>query len=489
MLSELWDFIVVGGGLAGAALSSRLSAANPDWSILLIEAGPDVSNNTIIPYAANQGVLIGSEWDWNYTTVPQVGMSNRIIPNPSGHGLGGGTIINSCGWIRGDKDDFDYWASVVGDSRWSYNGQLPYFKKMEDIVNSGVDLTQHGLNGPIVATSITTSGRRYPLREPILSAWNQSGIDFNPDGNGGNPLGVVELNENRKDGLRQLSSSAYPLGGVTVLTNTLVKKVLISKVGSSLQAAGVQLEDGTKYTATKEVIVTAGAYRTPQLLMLSGLGPKSHLSSKGITTLLDIPDLGRNLADHVQYFQYWKLKHPELGQAVGSSNPLFTDPVFGKGVPADWLTTLTPPTDGLRAAITKDEGKAPSSSHPLLKTTRAFMEAFVIYAASSPANPVVPLDGSHIVTTMVGILPTSRGTVHLASTNPRDAPVIDPRYLTTEVDKYAFRDGVKKVAKALLMTLAGNDTVLGETPPSGFDPISVNSTDAEIDARLAQTAV
>ncbi|OCK85402.1 GMC oxidoreductase [Lepidopterella palustris CBS 459.81] len=489
MLSNLFDIIVVGGGLAGSVITSRLHQNNSALNILLIEAGPDVSNNTIIPYASNQGLLINSPWDWNDTTTPQTGLNGRSIPNPAGRGLGGGTIINSCGWIRGDSHDFDEWGSIVNDQRWSYNGQLPYFRKSEHTWNTTADPVQHGFVGPMWSASVSFTGRNYPLRDNVSTAWSQLGVQRNWDANGGSPQGVGELNENRKNGLRELASSAYPLDGVHVMTNTVVAKVLLSKIGDIVLATGVELANGTRLYALREVILSAGAYRTPQLLMLSGIGPKAELAANGITQLVDSPSVGLNLTDHLLWSQFWKLTDAAqaAGVAIGSSNPLFSQPQFGLGTPADWVTTQTVPLDGLKAAITADEGKAPSDSHPLLQN-RSFMEALVIYVGANAADPVIQYNGSHIISTLVGLMPSSRGTVTLNSSSINDPPVINPNYFTTQVDQFVFRYGVQRMAQLMLGTAAMSNIIASETPPDSFAPISLNSTDDYLNARIRYSA-
>lgn len=196
---------------------------------------------------------------------------------------------------------------------------------------------------------MSSTGRHYPLREEIAQAWNETGVEPLPkyDGNAGHPLGRAELNENRRHGLRQLASSVYPLGGIHVLTETLVKRVILSTdANGGVKATGIETANGTRYAA-KEVIVSAGSYRTPRLLMLSGIGPEDTLSKLGITPVVASDQVGKNLHDHLEFAQYWKLKDPSAGYAVGSSNPLFSQPQFGTGVPVDWAVTTTVPKEGL----------------------------------------------------------------------------------------------------------------------------------------------
>lgn len=388
--------------------------------------------------------------------------------------------------MRGDKHDFDHWAEIVGDQRWSYSGMLPYFKKTEEYWNScETRADQHGFNGPLAIQSVTSTGRRFPLRDSIAEAWSENGVNGLPfwDGNAGSPLGRAELTEDRRDGLRQLASSAYPLGGMTVLTSTLVESIVLTKRKGHMTATGIKLANGTVFSGEK-IIASAGSYRTPQLLMLSGIGPAKVLKKVGIKQLVDSPKLGQGLHDHLEFPMYWKLKDPASGVAIGSDNPIFTQPQFGMGLPLDWVVTTSVPTGGLVDAITADEGKTPSSSHPLLKNVRSFIEHLIIYAAGSAADPVVATDGSHIMSTMVHFLPTSIGSVTINSTDPYASPVIDPNYFATEVDQYVLREGVRNMTKLMLGTAKMQGIIAGETPPDAFEPITLDATDNYLNARL-----
>ncbi|GAB1195941.1 hypothetical protein APSETT444_005206 [Aspergillus pseudonomiae] len=485
-----FDYIIVGGGLAGSVVANRLYNANKSLNILLVEAGVDASDNTLIPYANNTAFLIGCDLDWGYVTTPQKNLEGRKIGNPAGKCLGGGTAINNCGWIRGDRSDYDRWAEIVGDESYSYDSMLPYFIATEKYTDGSQTDRQHGSDGPLYVASVSSTGRQYPLREPLAQAWDENHVRPLPglDGNRGNPQGRAELAEDRRDGLRQLASAAYPLDGVHVMTNTLVRRILITSEDSTPKAIGIETISGEKYYG-REIIASAGAYRTPQLLILSGIGPREILSQHDIPVVIDAPDVGRNLYDHLEFAQYWKLKDPSKGYALGSDNPLFAKPEFGQGVPVDWIVTTSIPKDGLVEAITADEGSPPSADHPLLKAERSFLEYIVLYAAGSPSDPVVPLDGTHICMTIVGLLPTSKGHVTISSTDLTDPPVIDPNYLSTEVDRYAWRTGLRTAAQLFLGTDSGKSLIDQETPPDGFEPITLNSSDEYLDARVRHGAL
>ncbi|PQE30232.1 glucose dehydrogenase protein [Rutstroemia sp. NJR-2017a WRK4] len=477
-----YDYIIIGGGIAGSVLASRLHETHPSLSILLIEAGLDVSKNPLVTDSANGPFLVGSELDWGYSTVPQRHLNNRIIANNAGKALGGASAINAGGWIRGDANDYNAWGRLVNDPRWSYKGLLPYFRKTENYHKPGLN-TQHGYEGPLYTQSVSTTRRDYPLREKVRKAWESIGVNYNSDANSGSPQGLGELVENRKDGQRQLASSAFPLNGVKVMASTLVARVLIDSHGATPRATGVELADGSKIAAAKEVIVSAGAYRTPQILLLSGIGPSKELAAHDIQQVVDAPYVGKNLHDHMSVAQWWKLKNPEAGYALGS--PLFSNPNFAKGTPMDWIVTLTVPHDGLKDALIKDEGsESVDDTHPLLNPPRSHVECFTVYVGANQSNPVIPMDGSHITTVVFGGLPTSRGSITLASTDPTAAPVIDPNYFSTDLDRYVLRTGMRKIMEAMLSTAEGRELIEIETVSAGEKPLDWKAEDAELDERI-----
>ncbi|KAF4874336.1 Oxygen-dependent choline dehydrogenase [Colletotrichum siamense] len=491
MLSNVWDYIIVGDGLTGSVISSRMLEYNSSLSILLIEAGEDTRARTDILYT-NATNLMGGELDWQYPTEPVAALNNRTLVFNQGKGLGGGAAINSCGYTRGPRVDYDEWAELVGDERWSYENQLPYMKKAEDWFNSN-NAAQHGNGGPLHVASVSSTGRAYPLRDVVASGWDELGVPELPDldSNAGDNIGRAELTETRRDGIRQLTPVVYPIDGIEVLTQTLVEKILLSSGvdNGELQATGVQLANGTQIFANN-VISAAGAYRSPQLLMLSGIGEAAALEKHNISVKLDLPEVGRNLIDHMSFYQYWKLRSPENGYALGSSNPIFSQPEFSTGYPIDWVTSTGVDKTGLASAIEKDEGVAPdAASHSLLSANRTFLENFVIYQAYSASNLSIPMDGSHIYTNIVSFLPTSRGTVSLASADPADGPVINLNYLDTEVDRHVYREGIRQMTKLMLNTAFGKEYIVGETAPDNNEPVSLEDTDEYLDSRLAESGV
>ena len=393
--------------------------------------------------------------------------------------------------MRGDTLDYDEWARQASDDRWTYKSLLPYFRRSEHHFDSSAESEQHGFDGPMHTVSVSASGRNYPLRETILEAWLNLGLDEIADANNGTPLGIAELVENRRDGLRQLTSTVYSLKGVHVMTNTLVGKILLSHDGQGTTATGVELEDKRQFhlKAGGEVILSAGAYRSPQLLMLSGIGDPEVLMQHNILTQVYSPDVGKNLHDHLILFRYWKLRYPEKGLAMGS--PAFADPAFERGNPLDWVVTMPVPLEGLKAAIEADEGNAVDDEHSLVKGPRCHLEMNVLYAAfgGEQIGLQIPIDGTSIMTYCMPCLPTSRGTVSLESIDPAKPPIIDPNYYATKADHFVMREGWRTMSRLMLETPQGKQLVAHEILPAGHQSLASDAPDELIDARVKIGAI
>ncbi|KAI0410654.1 hypothetical protein F5X98DRAFT_87611 [Xylaria grammica] len=479
-----WDYIIVGGGLAGSVLAGRLLLHKPSPRILVLEAGPDVSHRDDILYFESFN-FVGGEFDWNYKSVPQKSYDGRQIALASGRALGGGSVVNGCAWMRGARADYDDWAAAVGDARWSYEGQLPYFKKTEAWYKDK-NAENHGQDGALHIESPMSTGRHYPLADAVEQSWHALGVETIPehDMNGGRNIGLGELNENRHKGARQIASTVYSLKGATVLTDTLVESVLVDDASGSPAAKGVRLANGTEYHGA-EIILSAGAYRTPQLLLLSGIGPRVVLEQHGIKPKVELPGVGQNFNDHALLFLNWRLKDPSKGDALGSAHPRWTEPQFTTGMPASFVVSTTIPNDGLQAAIAEDG--QPDRDAYLLSSTHAMMENIVLYFGVPPQGP----DGAHISTALMGMKPTSRGSVSISSTNPADPPVLDPNYFSTAVDRHVWRVSLRAIAALMTgdNTPLGRDVVLSEAPPGESAPLAADASDAYLDEIVKTRAV
>lgn len=469
-MSETYEYIVCGGGTVGCILASRLSQAG--HSVLVVEAGPEDYNDKIMsPVAAPH--LHGTEWEYNMMTTKQPGLGNRAVPNHEGKLLSGSSGINYGLWTRGHSVDYDSWAKIVGDERWNYANMLKYFKASQTHHDPTGSPEKYGFSGPITTTA---AARTYPLREQIRGAMLAAGLEYNPETNGGDPFGFGPFTENWKDAQRQPASKAYDLSKATVLTNSVIARV---DFDDSKTATGITLINGTQYTATKEVLVTCGALKTPQLLMLSGIGPQSHLAQHNIPTIADLP-VGENYHDKISATFFWKLKNPERGYALGS--PAFNKPEFRHGNPMEWVATVPTPREELIKAAETDKIDA---KDPYLQEARGNVEMIVAYApiAGGGSEFRVPMDGKHISSPVVLLLPTSRGSITLANTDPLADPVLDPGYLATETDRAAMRAGMR-LALRVMETDVAREVIEGETPPPGHEQLTSACSDADLDRRV-----
>ena len=277
-----------------------------------------------------------------------------------------------------------------------------------------------------------------------------------------------------------LEQVAYDLSGVNILTHTAVSKV---RIGTAVDggAEGVELEDGLYLEAKKEIILCCGVFGTPQILNRSGIGPASYLSKLGIDVVVNNSDVG-TLFDHLACHLCWKLDpaKAEIGLAMGSQ-AFFSNPTYMQGLPVDWMAIDSlPPEDGAAERL-DDRHSAPS-------TPRADYWMMIAYMPLALGEGYdVPMDGQHITTTALNLQPTSRGNVSLRSLDPKDTPIIDPCYNSTPRDQYIMRSAVRKS-----LQLVHSDSlmpyVLGEVAPAGYQALTVNSTDAEVDDRIREYA-
>jgi choline dehydrogenase-like flavoprotein len=482
----LADYIIVGGGIAGCVIASRLKQGDPGLSVVLIEAGQDpighpLTSEPLACFAAHY-----SDLDYAFKTVPQAHLDGRQCYAAAAKALSGGSAINYGTWTRGPAVDFDRWAEEVNDDTWGYKNLLPYFKKTERCTaDPSLNPEQHGYEGPIHIVSVSKSDpkRKYPLREQLERAWCELGALRVADANDGKPLGVTELVESWRDGKRQCASQSYDLSGVMILCSTTVHRIIVENMKSGAKkASAVELVDGRIISAFKEIILSCGTYRTPQVLMLSGIGNQGDLARHGIPQMVDCPEVGQNFHDHLAVCIWWKMKHPEQGVALGT--PAWSDPAYSKGLPSDFLTFQHVPSDILMKALEQD-GEL-TKDHCLLHSERCHIETLIAYAPAGAqlAGVEIPIDGSYITTAVLGMTPTSRGVIGIASKDPAASPVIDPNYYATEADRQTIRYGIRQALSLLQETDAGRDIALNEVPPAGYPILSANSTDVEIDARV-----
>ncbi|KAL8823629.1 MAG: hypothetical protein Q9191_005686 [Dirinaria sp. TL-2023a] len=481
------DYVVVGGGLTGCTIASRLKQSDPAVSIIVLEAGPHSEKKHDVTTPMGGFALQDTELDWHYSTVPHDGTQNRKHTLAAGKTLGGGSVLNYGGWSRGDAADYDSWSKTTGFDLWDYQSLLPYFQRSERFdpaVYSPPDLSQPGLCGPMKITSVSVSSlkRLYPLKEPLHAAWRELGVSKIAYGCTGSNEGVSEWLENWDNGRRQPAHEAYPLDGIHVLSNSLVSKVFFAeRVDATTtqrpKATGVLLQDGRRIQADREVLICAGALNSPTILMASGIGPRSIMNERNIPSVQELDGVGANMIDHFALFQLFKLRPLNTGLALG--HPDLSDPAFSLGMPIDCVVNEGLPRDLLEKALDED-GIMGTERDTLLEPGRCFLEFLVLY---HPLHPAVPADGTHVSTSVMLTLPTSRGNVSIPN-RAENPPVIHPGYFATALDRLALIHGVRWILQLMLGTKAMQPYVEAEVPPPGLPALHCGSSDAEIESRI-----
>ncbi|THH18790.1 hypothetical protein EW146_g2256 [Bondarzewia mesenterica] len=486
-----YDYIVVGGGAGGGVVANRLTE-NSDIRVLLIEAGSSDYKNVNIEVPWFAPALAGTQFDWNFTTVAQPGLNGRSIPYPRGYVLGGSTAINYMTHCRGSKDDYDRWAEVTGDDGWSWDSLHPYMLKMEKLTPPAdhhntvgeIDPRLHGTSGPV---GFSLPGHLLPTDDRVLNASAELSDDFpfNLDFNSGNTIGISWIQNTIEDGERVDAATAYiapalSRSNLDVLVNTHVTRVIQTGTQSGIPIfRGVQLAQSSssaKYilNASKEVIISAGAVKTPHILMLSGIGDSSQLSLFGIDTIVDLPDVGQNLQDHPLLTSSYTVKSNDtldnlIQDARFTANRLELWKANHTGelvlAPANQLGWFRLPGNAAIFDKVADPSAGPRSAHYEF----IFTDGFVSFKEAAPS-------GGHFFTVFTNVIsPSARGNITLRSSDPFDAPSINPNLLGTEFDIYTMREAVK-AARTYMSAKAWDGWILEE-----FGAFAEAQSDAEIE--------
>ena len=424
------DYIIVGAGSAGCVLANRLSE-DPDCRVLLLEAGGEDDAATIrTPALFSQ--LQDSPYDWSDRTLPQPHMQGRRIYIPQGKVLGGSSSINYMIYIRGNCADYDHWASL-GNTGWSYDDVLPYFIKAE--TNEAFADRYHGRSGPLVVSSHQELS---PVTQCYIAAAQEAGVTLNPDFNGKRQEGCGPLQRTIADGSRSSAAVAYLQPArirpnLTVISHAQATKLLFS----NNQVIGVQyLRYGIveQAYAAAETILSAGAFRSPQLLMLSGLGPVTELEMLGIEVRLDLPEVGKNLQDHIHARVRCELTQPLTFAPLPSDDK------------AEAARTYESARTGPLASNFLEAGgfvnSRPNVAYPDLQ--------LFLFGNLTPEYPEAGSPNRHgIALTAYVNRPRSTGQVTLASADPLDRPRIDPCYFSDPDDLRCLVAGVRWNLKIL----------------------------------------
>ena len=428
----IFDYVIAGGGSAGCALAARL-AEDPSVSVCIVEAGGK-GRDLFIRMPAGNGFVFGNpRLDWGYESVPQAGLDGRSIYFARGKALGGTSIVNGMIYMRGVPADYDLWRQQ-GLEGWGYADLLPYFKRAEGSRDRRDAF--HGQSGPLKTEPAANYGT---LDKAFIDAAVAAGHRPLEDFNGADRTGVARNDSTVSRGIRQSSAIAYlkaPPKNLTILTGQQIARIVIE----GKRAAGVETLSGQVIRAEREVIVCQGAFGTPHLLMLSGIGPADHLQAHGITPVADLPEVGANLADHVDVSMQYASDRLDLSHAkyqrldkaamlmgrwlLNGSGPgggamfsavlfhAFEDPAL-----PELEVFMTPMT------IEENVGNGEEETAPLLQR----LGRKLLVRGRKAARPGIQIDINQE-------RPKSLGSVRLASADPRIHPLIDPNYFADARD-------------------------------------------------------
>ena len=450
-MNNNYDYIIVGAGSAGCAVANRLSE-NPQNNVLLIEAGRASHPVTRLP--ASFALLLDNPLaNWRYRSEPEESTGDREIPIPRGKLLGGSSAINGLVYVRGNKLDYDTWAQM-GNTGWSYDDVLPFFKKMENYQGELSEI--RGGDGPLKVSEVTD---RNPIYDGLFKAAEENKIPVNKDYNGDDQEGISYTQTTIYKGERMSAKIAYlsPIKSrknLTIITDSLVTRLLFE----GKQCVGAEVKNKNKliqYSAAKEVILCGGAINSPQVLELSGIGDRSILESKDIELIHELKGVGENLRDHLAPRLVYNITKPGIAYNDKARGVNLIKQVFKYVFQRDGFLTL-PSAPVIGFFKTRKELAAPD-----------IQVHFIPYK-------VVLKDGKRTLGKEPGItctvnqnLPESKGSIHIKSNDPEEFPSIKYNFLSSQLDKDTLVAGVKLI-RNLMKTESMKEFVNDEIQP-GFE--------------------
>ena len=448
-----FDYVIVGAGSAGCVLANRLSE-NGKHSVVVIEAGGSDKRFWIQTPIGYGKIFYNSDVNWKYQAEPCPGINERTSYWPRGKVIGGSSSINAMVYVRGQHQDYDDWRDL-GNDQWGWDQVLPYFKKSETNSNGGNQW--RGDSGPLYVND--PSKNYHPLCQTFIEAAQQYGIPYNPDFNGETQEGAGTYQITTKNGFRMSAARAYLRPALKRKNCTLISHAHVTRICfDGQQATGIEYKQGNQIKSVKaniEVIVSAGAINSPQLLQLSGLGPAPLLGEHQVAILADLPHVGQNMQEHLGYTHYYRSKVPTLNNELSTW--------WGKlKVGAQYILTRK----GILSLSVNQAGGFFRSSPQRTKPNLQMYFAAITYTSSPKGTrPLMRPDPWPGFLNGIGQLrPTSIGEVGIVSNDPFTYPRITPNYLSTEEDVQELLEGAKYI-RAIAQTPALKEIIDSEMTP------------------------
>lgn len=488
-MDSIYDYIIVRGGTAGVVVASRLKQCLPESRITLIEAGPNAVDHPKVKAVSREMAwvpLLSEGLVVDYSTMPQEYLNNRELPIPAGRLLSGSSGVNVGLWMRPSYADCEVLATKAGSGRFKFKNLIKYMKRLETHYDAKAANDYHDFEGPIH----TIGGRKYPMSGIVQQSAYALGHAHNADAYKGDLTGLSAFVQayratSLSTARRQHSAKVFDLGGLDVICDAPVARILFDE---SKRATSIELLSGKRVLASKEVIVSCGAQKTLQLLMLSGIGPTAELARHSIPIVVDAPAVGENLFDRAALHQHYKLKAASKGFAHPFTGTSQLE--YGHGIPVENILLANIPAAELTPYLQVDGLNADkdSSPHLLLLPKRTHIMCIPMYFpvfAHPVLYPTVKEDNTHIALMSFNMLPLSRGTITLKSADPKDNPICNPRLLSTNTDRFILRRAVRENF-ALVETEPFASEIEGEVAPADprFPALTTKSNDEEIDVRI-----
>ena len=423
-----YDYVIVGAGSAGCVLANRLSA-NRRHKVLLLEAGPKDSNPWIHVPIGYGKLFAEPKVNWMYQSEPEAELNGRRVFTPRGKVLGGSSSINGLVYVRGQREDFDEWARL-GNAEWGFDDVLPYFRKSEAYQHGAS--AYHGGDGPLAVSELPD---KHVLCDSFIEAAGAVGIPRNDDFNGEQQEGAGYYHATARNGRRASSAVAYlraarKRANLHVLTDALVTRISFAE----RRATSVEYRRGDNdyiAHARKEVLLCGGSFNSPQLLQLSGVGPRALLERHGVPVVLDAPGVGEGLQDHFYVRTVWRCNSP----CTVNDDVRTLGGRIGMGLRYVLLR---------RGPLTVSGGYAGAFAKSRAEVSRPDIQLYLInFSTDKMGTKLHPF--SAFTVSMSPLRPESRGSVRIRSADPAEAPAIQYNFLSADADRRVVVDGLQRL--------------------------------------------